>query len=72
MGFDPRAGNSTVEAAMIWPLIILIMAAMISKGFDMYSEVEASAAADKAWAEEKLGNCGCEAIMRTEWFLDYE
>ncbi len=67
----PRSGSSAVEAALIYPLIILIIAGLISIGSDMSGKVVSSSAAHALAARESCEDetVSAEDIMRGRWIF---
>ena len=63
---DPREGSTAVEAAFVFPLIILITAAFITAGSQIYSRVRSSADEHYEKARDILAGGGIEAeeVMR--------
>ena len=63
---SPKEGSSAVEAAFVFPLIVLIVAAFITAGSQIYSRVRASAEEhyEKALDIADGGGIEAEEVMR--------
>ncbi len=63
--------SAQVEAALIIPLVILIIAGMVKLGTDLYARTAESSAANAEYAEElaKGGSIPAEAILRGRWHI---
>ena len=59
-------GSAMVEAAMVFPLVILIVAGVIMTGLKMYSHVRADAVFHKSEAQAEL-MITAEDILRGKW-----
>ncbi|MCR5336189.1 MAG: hypothetical protein K6E42_06505 [Synergistes sp.] len=68
---NAKRGSSTVEAAIVFPLIILIAAALIAIGSDNCSKVREDSDKNIAAAELALDQdlLTVENIMRGRWIL---
>jgi len=69
---NSKRGSSTVEAALVLPILILIIAALISTSLNYEKEVEESsienfAKADE-WLEDSLDNL--EDLSRARWLFE--
>lgn len=64
-------GSAQVEAAMIIPLVVLVIAGMINLGSGLYSKTAVSSAANEAAAKVivKGGTIATESIMRGRWHI---
>ena len=61
-------GSATVEAAMVFPLVILIVLGVIYTGMDIYASVRSDAELHKSAAsDERL--LYPEDILRTKWLV---
>lgn len=66
-----RNGSATVQAAMIFPVLILIVAGMISIGLSMYEDVKSDSQLhrDEMLSEVNAGGIDISLIMRGKWIL---
>ncbi len=64
-------GSAEVEAALIIPLVILIIVGMVKLGIQLYEKVDLSSAEHQLYAEE-LANGGKipeESVLRARWYF---
>ena len=64
-------GSAQVEAAMLVPLVVFIIAGMISLGSDLYAKTAKSSALNTAAAGalSRGGTLPAESILRGRWHL---
>ena len=67
-----RRGSTTVEAVLVFPLIILIAAALISIGSGLYKNVKDMSLdhIEKARQESEDPVLSTESIMRGRWIIN--
>ena len=68
---DP-SGNAIVEAALVFPLVVLLLAGIMSLSLDILQETEADALRHREEAKETLKPrlVTTENILRGVWLLD--
>jgi len=68
---DPSRGSAQVEAAMIIPLVVLLIAGMLKLGIHLSEKVETSSAGHSAAAENIIdgGALPAESILRGRWYI---
>ena len=66
-----KSGSTFVEAAMIFPVLILIIAGMISGALTMYEEVKGDSLLHRSAVLSQINVAGADIclIMRAEWVL---
>ena len=64
-------GSAEVEAALIIPLVILIIVGMVKLGVQLFEKVDASCLEHQAYAEELAGGGKIpeESVLRTRWYF---
>lgn len=69
---NSKSGSTVIEAALIFPLIVLIAAGLISRGASMYAHVKEDSIdhRNKAIAEAAGLSIPTEAILRGRWVLE--
>lgn len=69
---NSRRGSASVEAALVFPLIILIAAALISIGSGLYESVKSTSLShmEKARQEAEGSVISAERIMRGRWIIN--
>lgn len=66
-----KTGSTIVEAAMIFPLVILLIAGIISVSLAMYTEVADDSRAHKeaVLSDENVAGASIGSLMRGKWML---
>lgn len=65
-----KRGDAMVEAAVVYPLVILIIASMLSISIELYSRAKATAEVNRAAVTASLGETPyAVTIRRAEWIL---
>lgn len=65
-----KRGDAMVEAAIVYPLVILIIVSMLSISIELYTRAKETAAANRADVVSSLGETPYAVmIRRAEWIL---
>ena len=66
-----KRGSATVEAAMIFPLLILLVASMISIAIWMYEDIRVDTQLHRSLAQSDLTIAGADIylLMRGIWIM---
>ena len=66
-----KTGSTFVEAAMIFPLVILLIAGIISVSLSMYTEVveDSCAHKDAVLSDQNVAGSNISLLMRGKWIL---
>lgn len=66
-----KTGSTFVEAAMIFPLVILLIAGIISVSLSMHTEVvnDSHAHKDAVLSEKNVAGADIGFIMRAKWIV---
>ena len=67
-----KTGSTLVEAAMIFPLVILLLAGIIHVSLFMYEDVvkDSRRHRDEALSDQSLAGADMGTIMRGKWVLE--
>ena len=66
--FKRSAGSATVEASLVFPLVILVIITLLMTGVKMLEKVMCNAALNKAYAIETLEPAmPAETVLRLKW-----